>query len=320
MRLLIAAGIWAFLSVPAQAQISPLRPCEPSVACSIQSVVSVLPQWPKNIRRTEEPEGSGVVVHDGSLIATSDHVLGPATKVQVRTADGQVDRAEIVFRDPKTDIALLKINGKLQRLDNAVSKKRGLPRPADKACAIGNAFGLGLSLTCGVISAINVTGTGFNQIEDFVQTDAAVNPGMSGGALVDEHGRLVGMLSAIFTKKSDSNIGVNFAVSRVLLQSVIRDYLDNGRLDRPTSGILIRPAGDRSGGEIVRVAQGSVESRAGLQVGDVITRISGRRFSRPGLYRRALAFAHDRPPLRISVKRGDDEIQVELLFKKQENQ
>ena len=285
----------------------------------MQSVVSVLPQWPANVPRSEEPEGSGVAVHDGSLIATADHVLGPAKKVRIRTADGQIDDAEIVLRDPQTDIALLRIDGKLQNLDNAISKTH-VPTPADKACAIGNAFGLDISLTCGVISAVNVTGTGFNPIEDFIQTDAAVNPGMSGGALVDENGRLLGMLSAIFTKKSDSNIGVNFAVSNALLRQVTYDFLKDGKLDRPKSGILIKPSGDGSGGEVVRVAEASAEEKAGLRVGDILTKVNGRRFTRPGIYRRALAFVVGRPPLRVTIRRGGKELQLTINFESQENQ
>jgi len=90
------------------------------------------------------------------------------------------------------------------------------PELGDPVCAIGNAFGLGLTVTCGVVSGLHKAGVGFNAIEDFVQTDAAVNPGASGGALVNRSGKLVGVLSAIFTKKSDANIGVNFAVSSSL--------------------------------------------------------------------------------------------------------
>ena len=142
------------------------------------------------------------------MIATADHVIGPARKVFVRTVEGEDSTAEIVLRDAQTDIALLRLKNPLRPFEFSVEAATG-----EKTCAIGNSFGLDIAVTCGVVSTLQMSGAGFNQVEDFVQTDAAVNPGMSGGALVDESGKLVGMLSAIFTKKSDSNIGVNFAVS-----------------------------------------------------------------------------------------------------------
>ena len=100
-----------------------------------------------------------------------------------------------------------------------------------RVCAIGNQFGLGISVTCGVVSAVNRTNAGFNPVEDFIQSDAAVIPGASGGgALVDERGRLVGLLSAIFTKQNDANIGVNFAASSALMNRVVEDLRDFGRV------------------------------------------------------------------------------------------
>ena len=174
----------------------------------MQSVVSVLPRVPQSKRNNDEPEGSGVVVFDGRYVVTALHVVKHAREVVIRSLDGEIMRAEILGRDKATDLALLEIAKALKPVRFGRD-----PEVGSQVCAIGNAFGLGLSLSCGMVSAIHRTGTGFNPVEDFVQTDAAVNPGYSGGALVNRGGELVGMLSAIFTKSGEGSIGVNFAVS-----------------------------------------------------------------------------------------------------------
>ena len=194
-----------------------------------KSVVAVVPDWPGGYRRQgnalEEPEGSAVAVLPGGYFVTNAHVLGRATDVNIRLVDGRLRSAEIVGRDVRTDIALLRVDLGLSVLELAQPPGLGA-----RVCAIGNQFGLGVSVTCGVVSAVNRTNAGFNPVEDFIQTDAAVNPGASGGALVDEQGRLVGLLSAIFTKQSDANIGVNFAASSALMMRVVEDLRDFGRV------------------------------------------------------------------------------------------
>ncbi|MFQ5625899.1 MAG: S1C family serine protease, partial [Methyloligellaceae bacterium] len=151
---------------------------------------------------------------------------------------------------------------------------------------IGNAFGLGISVTCGVVSGVHRSGIGFNRVEDFIQTDAAVNPGASGGALVTEQGEFVGLLSAIFTKKSDANIGVNFAVPAGLTGEVARQLRDTGRVKRPISGMRLEPVpgkGEtgRLGARVVSLRSGSLAEQAGFRAGDIILRAGGRRVRKP---------------------------------------
>ena len=184
---------------------TPARALPPEV---LNSVVSVLPVWPGkpqggggDLPPGTAPEGSGIVVAPEGLIATAWHVIEPAERIDVRLADGRILSAQLVGFDAASDIALLKTEASLSPFVPA-------PRPeiAAPACAIGNAYGLGLSVTCGVVSALDVSNAGFNAVEDFVQTDAAANPGSSGGALVDSKGRLIGMVSAIFSSDGDNNI------------------------------------------------------------------------------------------------------------------
>lgn len=183
------------------------------------AVVSVLPTWPGYNRPGfgappgTAPEGTGVAILEPGLIVTAAHVVARATEVVVRDYEGNRVQAKILAVDRESDIALLRVDAPTQSIEIAVAR----PNTGAHVCAIANAFGLDLSITCGIVSANARSGIGFNPIEDFIQTDAAANPGASGGALIDKEGRLVGMLSAIFTKESDANAGVNFAVSAELL-------------------------------------------------------------------------------------------------------
>ena len=149
-------------------------------AAALRSVVALLPDWPADQPRMEEPEGSAVAVGEGGLMLTADHVIGAAKSVRIRLGDGSVHAAEIVYRDAETDLAVLRADAELPVIDMTPD-----PEPATSVCAVGNAFGLGVSVTCGVVSATGRGGIGFNAVEDFLQTDAAVNPGASGGDLVD---------------------------------------------------------------------------------------------------------------------------------------
>lgn len=247
----------------------------------MKSVVSLLPEWPGAGNRPKEPEGTAVAIFPGGYLATNDHVIGRAKKIKVRLNDGRIFAAEIVGRDVMTDIALIKAP-----IDLPVPSLGPEPALGDRVCAIGNQFGLGLSVTCGVASALHRTGTGFNEIEDFIQTDAVVNPGGSGGALVDGEGRLVGLVSAIFTKDSDSNIGVNFASSMKLVLRVVRDLKDHGRVIRGMPGLSVRDLSEderetTGGAAIDRIARGGAAFGAGLQVGDIITAVGARPVRRP---------------------------------------
>ena len=194
------------------------------------------------------------------------------------------------------------------------------PKIGEEACAIGNAFGLGLSLTCGLVSAVHRTGTGFNPVEDFVQTDAAVNPGSSGGALVGKKsGRLIGVLSAIFTKSADANIGVNFAVSTALARRVATDLARRQarevavRRRRAWLPSLKLARLGRMGAEVLQIRPGSAAEKAGLKPGDIIRYVDKRRrIRKPGDFRSAMARLLPGEEVEISFERDDEEERVTL--------
>lgn len=277
------------------------------LAESLKSVVSVLPEWPPDAQRTEEPEGSGVVVLDGRTVLTALHVVDKALSVKVRTSDGEILEARISGRDRATDIAALTIDRSLPVIDWSSVE----PAVGEKVCAIGNAFGLGLSVTCGVVSGLHRSGIGFNAVEDFVQTDAAVNPGSSGGALVTGEGKFVGLLSAIFTKTSDANIGINFAVSSPLTREVARQLQESGRVTRPISGARLEQVPEKGGtgklaARVVSTRPGSLAEKAGLKAGDVIISAGGRRIRKPADFVGAMSQLLTRDAMEIEIVRGTE--------------
>lgn len=259
------------------------RPAAAFPAEALESVVSVLPLWPgraqggsPNVPPGTAPEGSAVAVLPGGYLVTALHVVHLATKVSVRLADGRVVPAEVTARDAPTDLALLKIEVDLPVLGDA-------PEPAvgDPVCTIGNQFGLDLSVTCGVVSAVHRSGVGLNTVEDFIQTDAVVNPGGSGGALIDAQGRLLGILTAIFTKSSDADIGINFATSIPLVRRVVEDLAEQGRVIRVRTGLRagelsMRERRYRTGAVVIGILPDSPASRSGLVQGDLIIGVGER--------------------------------------------
>jgi S1-C subfamily serine protease len=258
----------------------PARGFEPGI---LDSVVSVLPLWPGHglhgrpgASPGEEPEGTAVAIRAGGYLVTALHIADKAAAITVRLADGRLRPAQLTGRDKATDLAVLKIADNLPVPPFGAEPALGAP-----VCAVGNQFGLDLSVTCGVVSGLRRSGVGFNPIEDFIQTDAVVNPGASGGALVDGEGRLVGLLSAIFTKEADANIGVNFAVSLAMVHRVADDLIDLGRVARAAPGMALEELSDAerrtmAGVRVAGLLPGGAAQRTGLAVGDVITALGGR--------------------------------------------
>jgi S1-C subfamily serine protease len=285
----------------------------------IDSVVAVLrPEPAQQVEpqagpayRPLEPEGSAVALAHGQFV-TVNHVLGPGDRALLRLDDGRVFEAKVTARAPSVDLALLESAAPARPMQWGDA-----PLLGDRVCAVGNAFGLGISTACGVVSKKNVTHAGFNPVEDFLQTDAATNPGMSGGALVDEKGKLVGILSAIFTKTADANIGVNFAVSAELTRRVVADLKDDGRFTRPSIGASLQKQPrlqprQQAGARITGVTADGPAAKAGMQEGDLLIELAGRPVQRPSDAVAALALAERGTTIEAVVRRDDGQTTLEL--------
>ncbi|MBK1669883.1 hypothetical protein CKO28_17750 [Rhodovibrio sodomensis] len=285
----------------------------------IESVVAVLRPEPAQQAEPQagpqyrplEPEGSAVALAHG-LFVTANHVLGPGDRALLRLDDGRVFEAKVTARAPAADLAILESAAPARPMQWGEP-----PLLGDRVCAVGNAFGLGISASCGVVSKKNVTHAGFNPVEDFLQTDAAANPGMSGGALVNEKGKLVGILSAILTQGADANIGVNFAVSAELTRRVVADLKDDGSFTRPSIGASLQgqprlEPRSQAGARVAAVTPESPAAQAGMQPGDLLIELAGRPVQRPSDAVAALALAERGSTIEAVVQRDDGQATLEI--------
>ena len=233
-------------------------------------------------RRMESSLGSGVIMSPEGYILTNNHVTTGADQIVVALRDGRETLARVVGSDPETDLAVLKID--LKNLPAiTIGRSEGL-RVGDVALAIGNPFGVGQTVTMGIISATGRNQLGLNSYEDFIQTDAAINPGNSGGALVDANGNLTGINTAIFSKSGGSQ-GIGFAIPVKLATEVMKSIIEHGQVIRGWLGIEVQPLTKelaesfgltgRPGIVVAGIFRDGPAQKAGLQLGDVILSIDG---------------------------------------------
>ncbi|HEX4504093.1 MAG TPA: Do family serine endopeptidase [Alphaproteobacteria bacterium] len=270
-----------------------------------------LPNQP--LRRQIQAAGSGVIVDaDKGYILTNNHVVavGEEQTIEVTLKDKRHFKAKLVGRDPETDIAVLKIDAEnLTAVELADSDK---VRVGDYALAIGNPFGLGQTVTSGIISALGRSGLGIEGYEDFIQTDASINPGNSGGALVDLHGQLIGINTAILGP-SGGNVGIGFAVPANIAKRIMADLVKNGEVKRGLIGIRTQDLTpdiasslglEKSDGALIaQVAANSAAANAGLQAGDLIVGVDGEAVHNVADFHRRVDFAHVGDTLKLSVLR-----------------
>lgn len=240
-------------------------------------------------QRNQQGLGSGVIVSPDGHILTSNHVIEGADEIMVAVGPEQKSyKAKKIGSDPGTDLALLKIEG--ENFPAISFADVGKTRVGDLVLAIGNPFGVGQSVSMGIISAKGRGGIGMVDYENFIQTDASINPGNSGGALVDVEGRLVGINTAIVSR-TGASAGVGFAVPGDLAQNVMQSILEKGRVVRGHLGVVVQPLTDElaatfglkeSGGALVtEVIPQSPAAKSGVHEGDVITQVNGHKITDP---------------------------------------
>ena len=227
--------------------------------------------------------GSGVIVSDQGYILTNNHVVESADDIEVALADGRKASAKVVGTDPETDLAVIKIN--LPDLPAITFGRSDQASVGDVVLAIGNPFGVGQTVTMGIISALGRNNLTENAFENFIQTDAAVNPGNSGGALVDVNGNLLGINTAIYSQTGGS-VGIGFAIPVSTVKTVMESIISNGHVVRGWIGVepqditpeLADSFGlkQRSGAIIAGVIRGGPADKAGMKPGDILIAIEGK--------------------------------------------
>lgn len=219
--------------------------------------------------------GSGVIISQDGYIVTNSHVISKADNIIVMLNDGRKATAKVIGNDVESDLAVIKVD--LTGLKPLGFREQST-QVGDVVLAIGNPFGVGQTVTQGIISATGRTGLGINTVEDFIQTDAAINPGNSGGALVDAYGRLVGINTAIFSR-SGGSMGIGFAIPTEIVKLVMNGIIKDGKVHRGWLGIELQSSmkdptklsDDTQGVEVMNVMRDGPAAKAGLQKGDIIT-------------------------------------------------
>jgi serine protease Do len=237
---------------------------------------------PKQFEKEVQATGSGVIVDaERGYVITANHVVAQISKAQVTTKDGRKFDAKLVGRDPATDIAVLQLQGPRGNLKAIPLGDSDRIEVGDFVIAIGNPFGLGQTVTSGIVSALGRTGLGKQGYEDFIQTDASINPGNSGGALVNLRGQLVGINTAIISP-GGGNVGIGFAVPINMARRAMEQLVQYGEVRRGQIGISIRDLGadlaakeGYQGALIAEIAGGSPAEKAGLQKGDIVKTVDG---------------------------------------------
>ncbi|HXK55423.1 MAG TPA: trypsin-like peptidase domain-containing protein [Gammaproteobacteria bacterium] len=270
--------------------------------------------------RRQTSLGSGVIINDRGFILTNHHVIKGADEIQVVLSNGDTFAAEVAGTDPDTDLAVIKTEQ--SNLPAITVGDSQYLRVGDVVLAIGNPFGVGQTVTMGIVSATGRNQLGINTFENFIQTDAAINPGNSGGALINAHGELIGINTAIFSKTGGSN-GIGFAIPIELAKGVMDQILKQGRVVRGWLGIAgqdLTPAlakafglPDIHGVLVSGVLEGGPADQAGIEPGDIITRIDNRV---PGSSFDILSIISALPPgtkVKIRGLRGEKILKLEAV-------
>ena len=277
-----------------------------------------LPEQNQQQSQQHHALGSGVIVNaQKGYILTNNHVIDDASEILVTLKDGRKLLAELIGTDPQTDIAVLKINSSdLSALTLADSDQL---RVGDFALAIGHPFGLGQTVTSGIVSGLGRSGLGIENYENFIQTDASINPGNSGGALVNLHGELIGINTAMFSK-SGGNIGIGFAIPINMAKAVMSQLIQHGSIQRGMLGVQIQDltpelataigTNTTYGAIVSQVISNSAASKAGIKAGDIITAVNAKTIKNSSSLRNTIGLKRPGDRVKLSIVRGDKTLTI----------
>jgi serine protease DegQ len=274
--------------------------------------------------RGQEPQGglgSGVIVSPSGYILTNNHVVEGGDEIEVTLNDTRRAKAKVIGTDPDSDLAILKID--LDKLPVIVLGSSDALQVGDQVLAIGNPFGVGQTVTSGIVSALGRNQLGINTFENFIQTDAAINPGNSGGALVDVSGNLLGINTAIYSR-SGGSMGIGFAIPVSTAKQVMEGIVKDGVVTRGWIGVepqeltpelaeTFKIKMDTMAGVIITgVLQGGPAAQAGIKPGDVITTIAGKRINSVSELLSNVAALKPGEPAKLSVQRADKSLDLNV--------
>ncbi|HMK56883.1 MAG TPA: DegQ family serine endoprotease [Dissulfurispiraceae bacterium] len=265
--------------------------------------------------------GSGVIVNRDGYILTNNHVVKDADTIKIRLADKREFKGKVIGTDPKTDLAVVKIEAHhlpMLKIGDSNRIKVG-----ETVLAVGTPFGLNQTVTSGIVSAVGRANVGIADYEDFIQTDAAINPGNSGGALVNIHGELIGINTAIFST-SGGYQGVGFAIPGNMAKTVMDSLIKSGKVVRGWLGVSIQPVTpdlakqfnlkEDAGVLVGDVTEGSPAEKAGIKTGDVITEYNGTQVSDPAVLRNMVAGTAPNTSVTVKLLRDGKPVSVKLVI------
>ncbi len=266
-------------------------------------------------QRRATSAGSGVIVDaNNGYVLTNTHVLRGSDQVEVTLKNGRGLKAELVGADKQTDLAVLQVDGdNLTELELADSSQL---KVGDFVVAIGNPFGLGQTVTSGIVSALGRTGLGKTRYENFIQTDASINPGNSGGALVNLRGDLVGINTAILSPGGGGNVGIGFAIPADMARNVMKQLIEHGEVRRGVLGVGIQTVNaelaqafdlERENGVVItRVREDSSADKAGLKPGDVVTAVNGEPVTKAQQLQNRVGLSPVGKEIELRIQRGGE--------------
>ena len=261
--------------------------------------------------------GSGVIISSKGYILTNQHVVEAADEIEVALSDGKKLAAKVVGSDPETDLAVLHVQA--QDLPAITLGQADNLRVGDVVLAIGNPLGVGQTVTMGIVSALHRTGLRINTFENFIQTDAAINQGNSGGALIDASGNLVGINTAILSQ-SGGSIGIGFAIPVSTAKQVMDQLIATGAVTRGWVGVELQEItpdlaesfklGTTAGVLVAGVQRGSPADRAGIKPGDIIMQVDGKPAKDPDAMRNLIVALKPGTVTTLKLKRGQSDIEL----------
>jgi serine protease Do len=273
--------------------------------------------------RRERSLGSGVIVSADGLVVTNNHVIEQADEMAVTLSDGREFQAKLVGADPKSDVAVIRLQGKVSGLSPVALGNSDAMRLGDVVLAVGNPFGVGQTVTMGIVSAKGRGEMGIVDYEDFIQTDAAINPGNSGGALINMRGELIGINTAIVSRTGGYQ-GVGFAIPSNMAKPIMDSLLSNGKVVRGWLGVGIQDlspdlaAGlgvSASRGVVISsVSTGSPASKAGLQPSDVVVKVDGEQVDSSARLRNLIASKGTDKEITLEIVRGTKRLNIPVTL------